>query len=299
MDTTAFDIPGKARLLADSGALPRFEIATPLAEARIYLHGAHVAHFAPAGETALIFMSAKSHFLPGKAIRGGVPVIFPWFGPHPTNKTFPQHGFARARSWTPESVSELPGGEIAVVLRLEPDDDSCALWPEGGDWVLRHKITVGTALAMELEIENRGLAPIRCEEALHSYFSVSDVRNIEVRGLEGAEYIDKTDALRRKRQGMEPIRFTSETDRTYVNTASVCIIDDPGLRRRIVIERTGSQSAIVWNPWIEKAHGMVDFGDGEWPQMVCVETGNAADNTLEIAVGAAHVTKTTVRAEKI
>jgi len=279
------------------GGLPRYEITTPLAEAHIYLHGAHVAQFAPAGESPVLFMSAQSWFRPGKPIRGGVPVIFPWFGPRQGDASAPAHGFARTRSWAAESISQQPDGAVTVTLRLEPDEETRALWGEPNDWVLRHRITVGAALTMELEIENRGGMPFRCEEALHTYFAVSDVQNVAVHGLKNTEYYDKADGMQRKRQGNDAIRFTAETDRTYVNTAAACVIDDPGLRRRIVIEKAASDSTIVWNPWIAKAKAMQDFGDDEWPRMVCVETGNVADNALEIGPGARHVTKTTVRCE--
>jgi len=295
----SLEIPGIARLSTGPGGLPRYEITTPLAQAHVYLHGAHVSHFAPAGQPPVLFMSAQSWFQGGKPIRGGVPVIFPWFGPRQGHPESPAHGFARTRAWTAESIHQQPDGNVGLVLRLESDVETRALWGEPHDWVLRHRITVGTTLTMELEIENRGAAPFQCEEALHTYFSVSEAGSITVRGLENAEYYDKADGMRRKRQDNEPIRFTAETDRTYVNTAGACAIDDPGLRRRIFIEKAHSDSTVVWNPWIAKAQSMADFGDAEWPGMVCVETGNVADNTLEIAPGAKHVTRTLVRCEAL
>ena len=262
---------------------------------QIHLHGAHVTHFAPTGDAPLLFVSAFSDYQNGKPIRGGVPVIFPWFGPRAGHPTAPAHGFARTSTWIAESVAEQPDGAIVIVLRLDPNEASQAVWDHR--WVLRHRITVGTALTMALEIENLGATPFRCEEALHTYFRVSDVRNVEVLGLENAEYLDKADGMRRKCQSADPIRFTAETDRTCVNTLNRCVIADPGLNRRIVIEKSGSQSTVVWNPWIAKARAMADFGDNEWPFMVCVETGNVADNTLEIAPGIRHVTTTTIRRE--
>jgi len=297
---TSLEIPGIARLVTGPGGLPRYEIETPLAEAHIYLHGAHVTHFVPVDQQPVFFMSAQSLFQPGKPIRGGVPVIFPWFGPRQGDTAAPAHGFARTRSWTPETLVQQADGAVVLTLRLEPDTDSLAAWGEPGrDWVLRHRITIGTALTMELEIENRGTVPFHCEEALHSYFSVSDVKNIEVCGLENAEYYDKADKMARKRQDSLPIGFTAETDRTYINTVTACEIIDPGLRRRIIIKKEHSDSTVVWNPWIAKAKAMPDFGDNEWPGMVCVETGNIADNTLKISPGARHLTRTIVRCEAL
>lgn len=294
MDST-LDLPNSVRLVPGPGGLPRFEITTPLAEAHIHLHGAHVTHFAPAGNAPLLFVSAFSDYQNGKPIRGGVPVIFPWFGPRAGHPTAPAHGFARTSTWAAESVAEQPDGAVVIVLRLDPDEASQTAWDHR--WVLRHRITVGTSLTMALEIENLGATPFHCEEALHTYFRVSDVRNIEVLGLENAEYLDKADGMRRKRQSADPIQFTAETDRTYVNTSNRCVIADPGLSRRIVIEKSGSQSTIVWNPWIAKARAMADFGEDEWPFLVCVETGNVADNTLEIAPANRHVTTTTISLE--
>ena len=291
------EIPGKVRLAPGGGGLPRLEITTLLAEAHIYLHGAHVAHFAPAGETPLFFVSELSQFTDGKPIRGGVPVIFPWFGPRQGMPESPMHGFARTRSWTVETLEETADGAIVVTLRLDPDDASRALWRDG--WVLRHRVTVGRTLTMEIDIENTGTEPIRCEEALHTYFRVSEIQAVEVAGLEHTEFYDRTDSQRRKRQDGEPIRFTGETDRSYVNTAAACVITDPGLSRRIVVEKNGSNATVVWNPWIAKAKAMADFGDEEWPGMLCVETGNLADNALEIAPGSRHITRTTLRIEPL
>ena len=292
---TPLEIPGIARLVTGLGGLPRYEITTPLAEAHIYLHGAHVAHYAPAGQPPLLFISEQSWFQPGKPIRGGVPVIFPWFGPRQGHPDAPAHGFARTRSWTAESIVPQPGGEVVVTLRLEPDEPTRALWGEPGDWILRHRITIGATLVMELEIENRGSTPLRCEEALHTYFRVGDIRNVAVHGLEGAEYYDKADGMRRKRQNEAPIGFSGETVRIYTNTTGPTVIDDPGLHRRIVVEKSGSHSTIVWNPWSDTAREVADFGDEEWTGMVCVETGNVADDALEIAPGTRHITRTVLR----
>lgn len=295
----SLEIPGIARLTTGPGGLPRYEITTPLAEAHIYLHGAQVAHFAPAGQQPVLFMSAQSWFKGGKAMRGGVPIIFPWFGPRPSHPDAPAHGFARTRSWTAESIRQQPDGSVEVALCLEPDAQTRAIWGEPHDWFLRYRITVGAALTLQLEIENRGEQPFQCEEALHTYFKVSDVGAITVCGLEGAEYLDKADGMARKVQGNEPIRFTQETVRIYVNTGAACAIEDPGLHRRIVVEKTGSESTIVWNPWIEQAQAFADFGDDEWRGMVCVETGNVAENSLEIAPGQKRVTQTVLRCEAL
>ncbi len=294
------ELPRSVRLASGRGGLPRLEVATPLAEAHVYLHGAHVAHFAPTGREPLLFESARAYFEPGKPIRGGVPVIFPWFGSHREGSAKPAHGFARIRPWALESASEGADGSVTLVLCLRPDEGTRVLWPEGGEaWVLRHRITVAAALTMEVEIENGNASSLRCEDVLHTYFKVGDVRDVEVRGLEETEYVTLIEDLPRKRQGAGPIRFTGETDRVYVNTEAGLTIADPVLHRRIIIEKTGSRSTVVWNPWIAKSLTMADFVPDEWPGMVCAETGNIGENALEIPPGSRHVTRTILREEEI
>jgi len=280
---SSLEIPNVAQIIPGPGGLLRYEITTPLAHAHVYLHGAHVTRFVPTGEKPLLWMSTRSCFENGKPIRGGVPVIFPWFGARPNA---PSHGFARTRSWTPESVTQEPDGAVILTLRL---DDV--------QWVLRHRITIATALTMELQLENRSSAPFRYETAHHTYFQVSNVRQISVCGLENAEYYDNTAGMTRNPPAGEPIRFTGETDRVYPHTATACVIDDPGFSRRIRVEKEHAHSTIVWNPWTAKAAALPDFGDDEWPAMVCVESGNVGDDAQEIPSGTSQITRTRVSVE--
>jgi glucose-6-phosphate 1-epimerase len=286
------------KLAAGVNGFPRFEVTTAQAEAHVYLYGAHVTHFQAVGERPLLFVSKDAVFQAGKAIRGGVPLIFPWFGGRASNPASPAHGFARTQTWTPESVVEKADGTVVITLRLEPTEASRAhAWAD--DWVLRHRITIGSTLTMEVEIENHGTAPIHSEDALHTYFAIDNVGSTEVYGLEGAEYLDKTDAMLRKRQGDTPVVFQGEVDRTYVNTTTDLVITGPGAGRRIVIEKTNSRSTVTWNPGSERVKTFADLGNDEWPQFACVETGNIADNTLEIAPGSTHITKTVIRTEPL
>jgi glucose-6-phosphate 1-epimerase len=147
---------------------------------------------------------------------------------------------------------------------------------------------------MTFEVENRDATPFTYEAALHTYFHVSDAREVEVTGLEGVEFIDKVDAGTRKQQGAEPLRFTGETDRVFVQTTAPVTLHDPGMKRRIVVEKTGSLTTVVWNPWIAKSAAMADFGDDEWPGMVCIETANAGENAVTLAPGAVHLMSTLI-----
>lgn len=296
-DLRRFEIAGVATIEEGAGGMLRLRVTSALAEAHIYLHGAHVAHYQAAGEPPLLFMSSESSFAAGKPIRGGVPVIFPWFGPHPEQPDFPAHGFARTKQWQLISVEQNAAGEVRARFRLEADAETRALWPH--DFALEYEVKIGSRLEMSLTVENRSGTAFPYEEALHTYCIVSDVRQVQITGLEGAIYIDKTDHLRRKEQPPEPIRITAETDRIYLKTASKCTADDPSMRRRIIVEKSGSATTVVWNPWIAKSAALPDFGNDEWPGMLCIETANAADDAVTLAAGAKHVLTATVRAEAL
>ena len=277
------EIPDIAVFETGAGNLPRLVIRSKLAEAHIYLHGAHVSHFQPAGQAPVLFMSQQSQFAADKAIRGGVPVIFPWFGGRSGHPESPSHGFARTADWQVESVSEDSDGVITAVFQLGSGPESRALWPS--DFQLRYRVAVGRNLVLTLEVENTSAAAFSFENALHTYFAVSDVRQTSTAGLENADYLDKTDNLQRKNQGKDPIRITQETDRVYEGTRKTCTIEDPGLHRRVIVEKGGSQTTVVWNPWIAKAAALADFGNDEWPKMLCVETANAGANAITLEPG--------------
>jgi glucose-6-phosphate 1-epimerase len=281
-----FAIANALRFETAPGGLTRAVVSTPLAEAEVYQHGAHIAHWTPSGQKPVLFVSSKSFFAEGKAIRGGVPIIFPWFGPRSGDKPGPMHGFARTALWSVESTRILDNGAVEIVFGLEPDDDSRALGFDG--FSVRFTATVGGELGMSLEIINRSGAPLVFEEALHTYYKVSDVRDVALSGLEGTTYIDKTDGFRRKVQGDAPIRIGKETDQVHLNSGATCAISDEQWGRRIVIRKTGSHSTVVWNPWIAKTATLVDMAADEWQGMICVETANVAENAVTLEAGASH-----------
>jgi glucose-6-phosphate 1-epimerase len=286
-------LPASVRLEPGAGQLPCLRVSTPLATAQLYLHGAHLAAWQPAGASPVLWVSRDSAFAPDKPIRGGVPICFPWFAAHATDKTAPGHGFARIRPWTLVDAREQPGGGVSLTLTLEDDAGTRAsVWPH------RFRATftadIGRTLTMTLAVENRDAAAITFEEALHTYFAVQDIREVGIAGLEQVEYLDKVQQMARKRQPAEPIRFTGETDRIFLATRGACTIHDPGKRRRITIAKTGSDTTVVWNPWIDKAKAMPDFGDLEWPEMVCVETCNVNVHAVTLAPGARHEMSATI-----
>jgi glucose-6-phosphate 1-epimerase len=281
-----FDIQNAIRFEAGSGGLMRAAVSTPAAEGELYLHGAHVTRWAPRGQKPVLFVSSNSLFAPGKAIRGGVPVIFPWFGPRSDGRPGPAHGFARTLEWSVEETRLRDDARVEVTLALAPNETTRALGYD--EFHLRFRVTFGAELQMELEIRNDTQASLNCEEALHTYFAIGDIHQVTVSGLEGTTYIDKTDGFQRKTQGVEPMRIAQERDQVHLSTPGTCVIHDPAWNRRIVVKKSGSNSTVVWNPWIEKTKGMADMAPGDWKQMICVETGNVADNTLRLVPGESH-----------
>jgi glucose-6-phosphate 1-epimerase len=249
--------------------------------------GAHVTDWTPSDEGPVLFLSGQSHLAPGLPIRGGIPVIFPWFGDAPLplgGEGLPAHGFARRKDWEVLSIDEGPG-DVRVSLRLVDDEDTRAAWPH--KFELRLEATFGRTLEVSLTIENRDERPFRCDAALHTYLTVGDVREIAVRGLEGAPYFDKV-AGEEKVQDAAPIRFEGEVDRVYTNNEAGVTVDDPSFGRSITVSKTGSRSTIVWNPWIDKARRLDDFDNDEWMGMVCVETANVLTDAIELGPGASH-----------
>jgi glucose-6-phosphate 1-epimerase len=275
-------LPGIAQILPGRGGLPMVQVQTPAAGGAVYLHGGHVAAWKPAGFEEVLWLSDKSTWEAGKPIRGGAPICFPWFGPRQDG---PAHGTARLRSWELESIRPESAG-VTVCLRLQDDDASRSLWPH--QFLLRHRITFGIELIMALELTNTGTAPLAAEEALHTYFAVGDIRQVRILGLTGVDYLDKTDGARKKRQD-GAIIITAETDRVYLDTVGAVTVEDPVKRRRILISKENSRDTVVWNPWIAKAKAMADFGDEEWPGMLCVETCNVAAHPVTLAQGQTHV----------
>lgn len=278
-------LPDSVSIADGEGGLPLLRVHAPGGTGEIYLHGAQVTAWAPAGRAPVIWMSGRSVFAPGKAIRGGVPICFPWFGPGRSGDMTPAHGFARLVDWTLAGARE-DGDAVVVTLRLT-DRDVAGL-PGAERWPHRfeatYEITVGARLGLELSVRNTGAESVSFEEALHTYLSVSDVRGVQVDGLDGATYVDKTsDGAVVEQEG--PVVFTGETDRVYRTTGDVTVRDGD---RTTVVTTTGSASTVVWNPWVAKAAAMKDFGDDEWPTMVCVETANVADDAVVLAPGASH-----------
>jgi glucose-6-phosphate 1-epimerase len=274
-----FEIPGRVLFSEGNGDLSKLEINTAWGNAELYFHGAHVTHFQKKDEPPLLFMSQLSRFNEGTPIRGGIPVIFPWFGPREGESA---HGFARIQAWELREVSQLATGEVSLRLCL-PDSPSASLFPK---FTADYWVTVGKTLSAKLVVANISQdQDFTFENCLHTYFYIGDINSISITGLKGTNYLDKTENFARKTEPSEHIKISRETDRIYLDTAAPVEIHDSKLGRRIRIEKSGSSSTVVWNPWVDKAQEMPDFGNDEFQRMVCVESGNVADNKLTLPAG--------------
>jgi glucose-6-phosphate 1-epimerase len=283
---SASALPEGVRIVDGAGGLPRLDIATPAAAAQAYLHGAHITHWQPShAQAPVLWLSGHSLWQDGKPIRGGVPICFPWFGPHRSDASAPAHGFARLVDWTLAGAVERDDQSVTVTFALEGERLSEA-WPFR--FRAHHELTIGPTLTMSMAVENHDDTPFSFEEALHTYFAVSSIADVTISGLERTPYLDKAGGLSERTHDDTPIRFTGETDRVYLETTAACSIDDPGLQRRIVVSKDNSRSTVVWNPWIAKARAMADFGDEEWRGMVCVETANVGAAAVRLGPGERH-----------
>ena len=290
-----FGVPGVLSFHATASGLIYASITAPTATATVYLQGAHVASWQPKGQQPAIFLSRKSDFAPGRPIRGGVPIAFPWFAARHDGKTGPSHGFARIQDWT-LAFAALAGDDLHMTFTLGPTEISRDL---GYDrFRLAFQLKIGRTLTMELTVVNDATVPLVFEEALHTYYAVADIHEVTVTGLEDVTYLDKNDNFRSKVQH-GAIVITEPTDRVYLNTSSTCVLHDVGNKRRITIAKAGSNTTVVWNPWESGALKLPDLDPTEWHEFIAVETVNAAVSAVTLAPGAKHVMQAHVSVEGV
>ncbi len=282
-----FAIPGVVEIVTGNGGLPKVRITTGLATAEIYLYGAQVTAWQPSGAAEVLFVSQQTRWEEGRAIRGGIPICFPWFRGKADNPKAPSHGVVRTKKWTLNSVSEK-AGTVEVVLSTTSDEVSRRWWPH--EFHIAHHITVGAELKLELIVTNTGseeAEPMRFEEALHTYFAVGDATKVRVTGLDGVAYLDNMDSNREKLQRGD-VTYSQPTDSAYLNTSSAVELIDPVLRRKIRTAKANSLTTVVWNPWQEGAAALADLGDAEWQSMACVEASNIMEYAVMLAPGKQH-----------
>jgi len=285
-----FGIPNVVAVVAGNGGLPKVRVTALSASAEIYLHGAHVTSWKPAQAEEVLFVSEKSHWQDGKAIRGGIPICFPWFRGKVDDPSAPAHGFVRTREWRLESV-KAESEAVVVVCATESDEATRRWWPH--DFRAVHVVSIGRSLRLQLRVTNTGATPFRFEEALHTYFRVVEADKVSVRGLDQVSYLDNVDGNRRKTQAGD-LRFGGKTDNAYVDVRGAAELIDPVMGRTLCTEKENSATTVVWNPWREGAAAIADLGDEEWRQFACMEASNILSEAVELAPGAEHTMQATL-----
>ncbi|MCH8498943.1 MAG: D-hexose-6-phosphate mutarotase [Marinobacter sp.] len=269
------------------GELEALAIRHPQFSAQLFLQGAHLTHYAPSGQGNWLWLSPQAQYRQGRAIRGGVPVCWPWFGDPARNpaavarqiSSTSAHGFARHQRWTWVTVDESDDA-VRVVLALDASEGFAPLW-SGQARVQAEFTFTGQGCRIALITENVGTTPLALSQALHTYLPVADVATAEIHGLDGAAYLDTlADWQRKQQQGA--VRFVGETDRIYLQHGRLRLVTPANCR---VLQGEGSGSAVVWNPGPEKAARLSDFGAEDWRNMVCIETANAADDSVTLPPG--------------
>lgn len=270
-----------------NGGLTRAVIHSDACAGELYLHGSHVTAWQPRDQQPVLFTSTQAVFADGKPIRGGVPICFPWFGPHPAEPDAPMHGVVRTKTWDLRRTTQQ-GGDITLELETH-----------AGDLHAIFAVTFGSTLTMTLTAVNRGAKVQQISDALHTYLAVGDVRNVHVTGLKGLTYQSKVHNNERFTEDAAELRLTGRTDRVYLNNPGSCVVHDPDLKRRIVVAKQGSNSTVVWNISAEAVNTLSDMAADEWPRYLCIEAANALDNAYTLEPGQTHSLTQTLTVEPL
>ena len=274
-----FEIDHHIRIEELHSGYPVVHISNAHATATIALHGAHLTHYKPRGKIPVIFTSKAAIYQKGKAIRGGIPICWPWFGAHPdAAQNLPAHGYARTSFWKLTSTStNEEGSKLTFEL---PATDGEAL-------SATLKFFIAKTLTLKLTTHNKSPSKQRFSEALHSYFTVGKSTQTQVFGLDDASYIDTTGNEETLKQQDGAVDFADEVDRIYQSSETV-IIEDRANQREIIVDKQNSASTIVWNPGQAKGGAMADLRDSEIQQFICAESGNVRDQSITLKPGAQH-----------
>lgn len=276
------------------------------AEVIVAEQGAQVLSFRQGDATPIIWLSEEARFERGQPVRGGVPVCWPWFGdlarnPTPVQDAYrgpesaPAHGLVRSIDWA-LTHQDCDAGSANLTLTC-PAARVLPGWPHAVELSLHVRLD-GSGLHLSLTSHNQGDVPVALSQALHSYFTISDIQQVAVEGLDGRPYVETLeDWQRRQQQG--DLTFEGETDRIYLDLPQALSLRDSGLKRRIRIETQGSRSAVLWNPWIAKAQRLSQFADDAWQRMVCIETANVMDDMVVLEPQASHTLSLSIAAEPL
>jgi len=267
--------------------LQYLDVNTLHCTARIFLQGAHIDAFQPKGEKPLLWTSAANDYQAGCGIRGGVPICWPWFGAHAT-AGFPQHGFARTSLWDLDSVNEYDDA-LEITLSLSISDDNKPYWPHHTGVAVCFRLS--DTLSISLININHGDSDVSLTQALHSYFPIGDIHQLQASGFKGAKYVEFAQGP--YPQSQDHVLFNAETDRVYTDLGSVQQLHTTdGV---IEICRENSASAVLWNPWIDKSQRLSRFNDHDYLSMVCLEAANVAEDKITLAPNTRHTLTTHIR----
>lgn len=286
-----FSIEGELGFTEIDGDLIAISVYNKFADAEICLYGGHITRFVPHGSFDILWLSPASFFEIGKPIRGGIPICFPWFGPHPTDNLKPMHGFARLMYWDVVETASIPSGETLIKLQLCSSVETKQYWPS--EFKAELTIVVGKKLDVQLAISNTGTEPFEYTAALHSYLSVSDIASVKIEGLQGVSYYEGV-GNQTVEQTDEFLEILQEENRRYIDTEADCIIHDDAFGHGIRVSKTGSKVTVVWNPGAETSSKMSDLEPDSYETFVCVEAVNSYNNSIRLGKDETHVTSTTI-----
>jgi glucose-6-phosphate 1-epimerase len=272
-EEVGFRVEGHGALVA--------QITNARSAGQLACQGAQLLAWAPVGQAPVVWLSPAARFAEGKSLRGGAPICWPWFGPHPDDPAKPAHGFARNLDWAVDTVTSL-GDATRLVLRFVPGQAQKALWPYDAELTLT--VTMGETLRLDLATRNLGEQTFDLTQAVHTYFHVGDIGAVRVEGLDGCEYVDRAHGDAALRQA-GPVLIGEEVNRIYLGCPGDVLILDESLQRRIRVSKQGSTSYVVWNPWEETAARFGDMGEDGYRRMLCVETTNAWTDSVRVDPG--------------
>lgn len=266
------------------------------ARADIAIQGAQVLSY-EAGELGeVLWLSPGAQLGSGKAVRGGIPICWPWFGPHPDGGQRPAHGFVRAKPWR-VTGTRADGASTRITFALLPAELTHPDWPHTADLSL--DVSLSDSLIVKLVTHNAGKTMMPLTQALHSYFRVSDIDAVRVSGLEGSPFIDQLDPGSGLHREDQRVHISREVDRIYQEQSGRVTLSDFPAARRVHVAKTGSNSTVLWNPWIDKSARLGDMGENGYRRMVCIETANAGGDVIRLDPGATHTLTARIWAERL
>ncbi|WP_277961449.1 D-hexose-6-phosphate mutarotase [Pseudomonas sp. RIT-To-2] len=277
------------------------------AELLVAQQGAQILSYQREGEQPLIWLNDQAVFKHGTPVRAGVPVCWPWFGvfarnPEPVQAMLASpaeagsHGLVRAMDWQLQAIDSSTDDNLRIDFTLPEAEGKLPGWPH--KVALKLSIILGDHLSVSLTTTNLGDDDVALSQALHSYFAVSDVRDVHVEGVAGLKYIETLDDWKVVEQANE-LRFAGETDRIYKGVPAQLTIVDPVWKRRVRLTSSGANAAVIWNPWIDRAAQLSDMADDGWQRMLCIETANVMDDIVVLLPGAEHTLGVTIVSEPL